>query len=149
MYVKTETRPAFEVVGMKYRGKNEVNEVPELWEAFVPRMGEIKNRVDLTVSYGVMDNYDEDSGDFDYIACVEVAPDGELPEGMVRVKVPELTYAVFKAKLPTIKEAFGQIYQEWFPSKGFRRSPGPEFELYNREFEVDKTIYIYMPIQTD
>jgi AraC family transcriptional regulator len=148
MYVKTETRPEFEVIGMKYRGRNEANEVPKLWESFVPRMGEVKKRVDLTVSYGLMDNYDEDSGEFDYIASVEVSSSEELPPGMVRVKVPEQTYAVFKASLPTIKEDFGRIYQEWLPEKGFQRAPGPEFELYDREFEVDKTIYVYMPIRS-
>ena len=87
MFVRTETRPAFEVVGMKYRGRNEKNEVPELWEQFVPRMGEVNHRVDLTVSYGLMDNYDEASGEFDYVASVEVSSSEELPPGMVRVKV--------------------------------------------------------------
>lgn len=149
MYVKTETRPGFEVVGLKYRGRNERNEVPELWESFVPRMGEITNRVDLTVAYGIMDNYDEASGEFDYIACVEVSSSEELPQGMVRVKIPELSYAVFKASLPSIKEDFGRVYQEWFPTQGFQRSPGPEFELYNMEFDIDQTIYIYIPVETD
>ena len=146
MYVRTETRPGFEAIGMLYRGKNEKTEVPELWDSFVPRMGEIMNRADMTVSYGVMDNYDEDSGEFDYIACVEVSSSEASPEGMVRLTVPEQTYAVFKATLPTIKQAFGQIYQDWFPKSGSKRVPGPEFELYDKEFDVDKTIYIYIPI---
>jgi AraC family transcriptional regulator len=149
MFVRTETRPAFAAVGMKYRGRNEGNEVPELWEAFIPRMGEVKSRADLTIAYGVMDNYDEDSGEFDYIACVEVASSEELPEGMVMVEIPEQTYAVFKASLPTIKEDFDKVYQEWLPSQDLRRAPGPEFELYDREFDVDQTIYIYMPVRME
>ena len=147
MFVRTETRPGFEVIGMKYRGRNEKTEVPELWESFVPRMGEIKNRADLAASYGVMDNYDEDSGEFDYIACVEVSSSEEVPQGMVSAKIPDQTYAVFRATLPKIKEAFGQIYGEWFPESRYERSPGPEFELYGKEFEIEKTLFIYIPIR--
>jgi AraC family transcriptional regulator len=149
MFVGIEKKPGFEAVGMKYRGKNEKNEVPELWESFVPRMGEVKNRVDMAVSYGVMDNPDNETGEFDYIACVEVASSEELPQGMVSVKVPDQTYAAFKAALPKVKEAFGQIYGEWFPGSGYKRTPGPEFEFYGEEFGVDQTIYIYIPVQVD
>ena len=28
--------PAFTVVGMKYRGKNEQNEIPQMWGRFIP-----------------------------------------------------------------------------------------------------------------
>jgi AraC family transcriptional regulator len=121
MFVGIEKKPGFEAVGMKYRGKNEKNEVPELWESFVPRMGEV----------------------------VEVASSEELPQGMVSVKVPDQTYAAFKAALPKVKEAFGQIYGEWFPGSGYKRTPGPEFEFYGEEFGVDQTIYIYIPVQVD
>ncbi len=149
MYVGIEKKPSFEAVGLKYRGKNEKNEVPELWESFVPRVGEVKNRADMAVSYGVMDNLDSETGEFDYIACVEVTSSEELPQGMVSTKVPDQTYAVFKAALPTIKEAFGQICREWLPESGHERSPGPEFELYGKEFGVDQTIYIYIPIRAE
>lgn len=149
MYVKKEKMPGFEVLGMKYRGKNEKKEVPELWEAFVPRMGEIKNRVDPKISYGVMDGFDRETGEFDYIACVEVTPSDEGPSGMEGVKIPDQTYAVFKSTLPTIRQAFDYAYREWFPQSGYERSPGPEFELYGDEFHKDQTIYIYIPLSGD
>ncbi len=42
---KIESRPAFRVVGMKYRGKNEQDEIPGLWRAFAARVAEVQNRV--------------------------------------------------------------------------------------------------------
>ncbi|MGD2179429.1 MAG: GyrI-like domain-containing protein, partial [Anaerolineae bacterium] len=77
------TQSAFTVVGMKYRGKNEQNEIPEMWEEFGPRMREIKHVVNPHIAYGVMHNYDEESGEFDYVAGFEVSSIAEVPEGMV------------------------------------------------------------------
>jgi AraC family transcriptional regulator len=148
MYLKNEQRHAFTVVGMKARHRNEQNDIPALWESFVPRQGEISPRADQLVSYGVMDNCDQ-IGEFDYIACVEVDPLVDIPEGMVSHEIPEGTYAVFKGSLSTIQETFDYIYGEWLPVSGYRRAPGPEFELYNQDFERDQTIYTYIPVRVD
>ena len=109
-------------------------------------MAEVPNRAALGVSYGVMDNYDEESGDFDYIAGVEVSSVGTIPEGMVSHAVPDQTYAVFKCTLPTLHQAFQHAYREWFPESGYMRIKGPEFEWYNEEFHVDETLYLYIPL---
>jgi AraC family transcriptional regulator len=87
-------RSGFVVVGMKYRGKSEKNEIPQLWEKFMPRVGEIKQRANR-YGLGVMDNYDEKTGEFDYLAGVEVEEASDIPQGMESWQVPEQTYAVF------------------------------------------------------
>jgi AraC family transcriptional regulator len=52
-------KPAFTVVGLKYRGKNEHNEIPQLWESLFPdRVAEIQHKVDPHVSYGVEGKFD-------------------------------------------------------------------------------------------
>ena len=129
MHTKIEQKPGFTIVGMKYRGKNQKNEVPQLWEVFVPRMAEVLNRTGLGVSYGVMDNYDEESGEFDYIAGVEVGSVEDIPDGMVSHVVPDQTYSVFKCTLPTLHQTFEHIYQKWIPESGHKRAKGPEFEF--------------------
>jgi AraC family transcriptional regulator len=148
MHVRMEEKAGFTVIGIKYRGRNEKNEITQLWETFVPRMGEITGVVDREVSYGVMDNFDPETGDFEYYACVEVEPESEPPEGMVRHTVPDQTYAVFKCILPKIHDAFHYAYHEWFPASDYERSGGPEFELYDAAFHVDETIYLYSPVKT-
>jgi predicted transcriptional regulator YdeE len=62
MEPKIVRRPGLVVVGMKCRGKSEKNEIPQLWERFMPRVGEIKGRADR-YGFGVMDNYDERTGE--------------------------------------------------------------------------------------
>lgn len=146
---KILTRSAFTVVGLKYRGKNQKNEIPQLWEKFMPRAAEIKNRAN-PFGYGVMDNYDEKSGEFDYLAGVEVQDASHVPEGMESWQVPEQTYAVFPCNLKNIKEAFRQIHHEWLPQSGYQRVDGPDFEFYDENFKPDQgklDLFIYVPVK--
>lgn len=147
MFLKLTERPAFRAVGLKLRYGGEQGALPALWQQFVPRMSEVGNRASSRLSYGVMDNYDHESGQFDYTACVEVEGEAELPEGMVQVEVPAQQYAVFKTNLENVREAFDHAYQEWLPQSQHQRAPGPEFELYGEEFEADQTIYLYIPVR--
>jgi len=148
MEPEIKSSPAFTVVGMKYRGKNEKNEIPQLWGEFGPRMNEIKHIVGP--AYGVMDNYDEKSGEFDYIAGIGVDSTADIPSGMVSVDIPEQTYAVFTCTLPTLGKTFGYAYKTWLPQSGYQRTGGPEFELYDRNFnpeDENSEICIYIPVK--
>jgi AraC family transcriptional regulator len=150
MEPKIVTKPAFTVVGMKYRGKNEKSEIPQLWEQFGPRICEIKHLADPHVAYGVMHNYDEESGEFDYVAGFEVSSVAEVPEGMVSWEVPEQTYAVFTCTLPTLMETFERAYKTWLPHSGYQRADSPEFELYDENFDSqdeNSEMAIYIPIR--
>ena len=80
---KITSKPAFTVIGMKYRGKNEQEEIPQLWGKFMERESEINDRVNPRVCFGVEDNFDKTSGEFDYVAAFEVSSDADVPEGMV------------------------------------------------------------------
>lgn len=148
MEPEIKSKPAFTVVGMKYRGKNKNKEIPQLWFKLGPRMNEIKHRIGP--AYGVMDNYNEESGEFDYVAGIEVDSAADIPEGMVSIDVPEQTYAVFTSTLPTLVETFQHAYKTWLPQSGYKRVDGPEFELYDETFNpADETsvMYIYIPVR--
>lgn len=141
-------RPAFGVVGSKYRGRNDNDEIPALWSSFFPdQAARISDKVDPFVCYGVEDNLDEASGEFDYLAAYEVWDEAQVPEGMERWTIPARTYAVFHTPLPRVRETYRHIYQEWLPQSGYRRAPGPEFELYGRDFDpllgkLDMALYV-------
>jgi len=141
-------RPAFTVVGMPYRGRNEHNEIPALWEQFVPRMGEIRHSPPAT--YGVMGNYDPGTAEFDYVAGVEADPAAAVPEGMVRWDVPAGTYAAFRCSLNTLQQTFGEIYGTWLPGSGHRHADAPEFEYHGADYDpedMDSPMYVYIPIE--
>lgn len=147
MEPEIKSKPAFTVVGMKYRGKNEKDEIPQLWFKFGRRMNEIKHRIGP--AYGVRDNYDEESGEFDYVAGIGVDSSADIPESMVRIDVPEQTYVVFTCTLPTLVETFQHVYKIWLPQSDYKRVDGPEFELYDETFNpADETsmLYIYIPV---
>lgn len=145
------TRPAFTVIGLLYRGDNKNNEIPQLWDAFYPhRAAEITGKLNPTIAYGVEDNFDMEAGVWDYLAGYEVAPDAPIPPGMTRKHVPAQTYAVFKTALPEIGHAMDAIHQQWMPTSGYRRTTGPEFELYDEDFAPAMgkfDLYIYMPVE--
>jgi AraC family transcriptional regulator len=149
MELKIESRAAFRVVGMKYRGKNEQNEIPRLWGEFAARVAEVQNRVEEHATYGVVGNY-EDSGEFDYVAGINVSAAAEIPEGMVSWDIPAQTYAVFSCTLPTIGSTLEHIHGTWFPASGYRQADGPAIELYDEDFDPenpDSLMYLYIPVE--
>lgn len=150
MEPKIVTKPAFSVVGLKYRGKSEQNEIPQLWGALMPRVGEIKNITNQGVCYGLGDNFDESSGEFDYVAGFEVSSTEGLPAGMVHWDVPETRYAVFTCSLSTLREIYRYAYFTWLPQSEYERGPGPDVELYDERFDAQNPASefdILVPIQ--
>ena len=150
MEPKIVERGAFTVVGMKYRGKNENNEIPQLWQALGPRTGEIEHMADDSAAYGICANMDMDTGAFDYIAGFEVSSAEGVPEGMVAFEVPGGKYAVFTTTLPQIGETFHNAYHTWLPQSGYQPRGGPEFELYDEQFDPqdpNSEFDLYIPIK--
>jgi AraC family transcriptional regulator len=150
MEPKFVNKPAFTVVGMMYRGKNEVGEIPQLWGKLMPRAGEITHINERYEAYGVADNFDQESGEFSYLAGYAVSKVEELPEGMVSWDVPEGRYAVFTCTLPTLMETIHTIYRTWLPESEYKRSDAPEFEFYSKDFDGDddnSPMYYYVPIE--
>lgn len=142
------TKPAFTVVGLQMRVMPGMGNFSQLWERFGPRMMEIAYPKP-GAAYGIMDNYDETTGEWDYTAAVEVIQANGVPEGMVHVTIPAQTYAVFTAKLPTIGETYKEIYERWLPQSGYQHAPAPEFEYYEAQFDPsnpNSVMAIYVPI---
>ena len=148
MEPKIVSKPAFTVVGMQVRGKNENGEIPQMWGAFMPRAVEIRHKANPDVCYGVCGNMDA-SGEFDYLAGFEVSSAADIPEGMASWALPESKYAVFTCTLPTIGQAFEYAHKTWLPQSGYQPAPSPEFELYDDCFnpqDESSELYIYIPI---
>lgn len=150
MEPKIISHAAFTVVGVQYHGKNENDEIPQMWQAFGPRVKEIKKIANPHVAYGICDNMDHSSGEFDYVAGFEVEDTADIPEGMVHWDVPEGTYAVFTCTLPTLGQTYRFAYETWLPKSDYQRACGPEFELYDEDFDVqkpDSKMDVYIPVE--
>jgi len=143
-----ETKAAFTVVGMKYRGKNQNNEIPQMWQTFFPRMKEITHKANPNVNYGVCGALDDD-GVFEYLAGFEVANTDDIPEGMISWDVPEQTYAIFPCTLKTIHQTYEYIFKTWLPQSDYEHGGGPDFEFYGEDFDrEEEKLYIYMPVKS-
>jgi AraC family transcriptional regulator len=144
------TKPAFTIVGMLLRATPMTPEIPKLWDRFVPRIDEIAHLAEPKTDYGVMDHFDEATGQFDYLAGCSVTAVDTLPAGMQQWDVPANTYAVFTTTVPTIGQVMGHIYNTWLPTSGYRHAAGPYFERYGEHFNPEdpaSTFSIYIPVE--
>ncbi len=146
MEPKIVTKPAFTAVGLMYFGKNENNDIPQVWGKLNPRHEEIKHRAGP--AYGICGDL-EDDGRFHYLAGFEVTEAADLPADMEKWDVPEQQYAVFPCSLKTIHETYQYIFETWLPQSGYTRADGPDFELYGEEFDMGtgEGMEIYMPVK--
>ncbi|MGZ4031605.1 MAG: AraC family transcriptional regulator [Tumebacillaceae bacterium] len=136
-------KPEFYVIGLEIPAmsiacaedmvKNN-EQIPELWEQFNPRVGEIKNRTDLSTFYGVC--IPADDAKFSYMAAVEVSSLEEVPDGMIGYTIPAQQYAVFTHRGPvwTIQDTMQQIYGSWLPQTGYEFAKAPDLEVYGEKF---------------
>ena len=143
----------FLIVGLKYRGNNQNFEVPKLWNRLGEKVETIKNRVFGNHYYGY-ESYDdfEKTGNFVYIAGVEVSSVKNLPEGFTYQKVNGSKYAVFPipAVVENMPRNISEIYAEHLPASGLKAAGSYDFEYYDYSFKVNNEsslISFYVPIE--
>ena len=147
MEPKIVSLPAFTVVGMMYYGKNQNNEISQLWSSFNPHIAEIKYIRDG--AFGLCQPPDE-TGAFRYLAGMSVARTDEIPEGMDVWSVPAQTYAVFSCTLPSIGQTYQYVFETWIPRSQYQYIPGIDFEYYDESFDpadANSLLKIYIPIK--
>ncbi len=123
-------------VGERYNHANGgTADIPGQWQRYHQKVDEIPDRVG-NVAYGVCCNGD-DSGNFDYIAGVEVSDFSNLPREFSRVRIPEQKYAVFthSEHISTIRRTVNTIWNHWLPESGLCVADAPNFERYDERFD--------------
>ncbi|WP_171011292.1 GyrI-like domain-containing protein [Haloimpatiens lingqiaonensis] len=142
----------FKIIGTKYFGKNQHDELKKLWNSFYPRMEEIKNRIDEQKSYGICKLF-PGSSKFSYISSVKVANSEEVPENMICKIIPFSKYAIFthKGSLNSLGQTYEYIYGIWLPNSSYEHSTLPDIEEYDNAYcdpNLDEyVINIYIPIK--
>lgn len=103
--------------------------IPALWDDTVSEW------YDATIggpTYGVCSDF-SDAGEFTY----SVAFPGDAAEGLDRLTIPGGTYAVFAhhGHVSTIAQTWDAIFAKWAPVADYDLQNGPEFELYDADFD--------------
>ncbi len=151
MEFRIERKSPFKVIGMQisHNCENKVNPIPRLWGKFCERVEQVENKSEPLAGYGICHNFDVETKKFDYIAAVGVDDDNPVPPEMISFEIPEQDYAVFECTLPTLMDTMGKIYDEWLTKSEYERSPGPEFEFYDNNFnpnDENSKLYLYIPV---
>ncbi|MEZ7890507.1 MAG: AraC family transcriptional regulator [Candidatus Wallbacteria bacterium] len=159
MEPKIITKKAFKVIGIRKQTCLKNNIIPQMWNEFFPRVGEIKNREGIDY-YGICETNDIDTADlfndetfFNELVCVAVKNFDHIPAGMVTKEIPEQKYAVFthKGPLSTLRSTYDFIYKTYFPKSGHEIVRADDFELYDDRFtgpnEPNSEFDIYVPIK--
>ena len=136
-------------LGGRYSSENGAG-IPGQWQRFHQCVADIPNRIGK-LAYGVCCNGD-DSGNFDYIAGVEVSDFSDLPREFVRVRIPEQRYAVFTHTdhISTIRRTVNTIWNHWLPASGLKAADAPNFERYDEKFNPltgDGGLEIWVPVR--
>ncbi len=136
MEPRIETIEPKKLVGMHMEMSLANNRTPELWRTFMPRRGEVKNRVDS--NYISMQVYGENrenlfapTATFEKWAVVEVSTDKDIPDKMESYSLRGGKYAVFIHNGPAsaAPKTMRYIFESWLPAS--------EYECDNREhFEI-------------
>jgi len=148
------SRGSFQIIGMKYKGKNEKDDIPRLWNEFLSRLHEVDNTVNTELSYGYEEYTTEskETGEFSYVAAVEAGEGALVPWGMSAVQIPASRYAVFA--IPAIVEDAQKtvlnIYTKYLPQLGLIPYENYDFELFDKSFipnNSDSRYFLYIPIK--
>jgi predicted transcriptional regulator YdeE len=95
-------RPAMTVVGMHVRGKPMNAEIPQLWDVRPPHS---VPRSFTRLFYGICDNMDPETNEFDYVVGVEVELAALCPKAWCVGKRPA-AYALSRPPFPNIGDAW-------------------------------------------
>jgi AraC family transcriptional regulator len=147
-----EDGKALLVAGLGARYTFATNEgIPAQWQRFAAYLGHIPGQVGQT-TYGVCCN-DDDAGNFDYVAGVEVSSFDDLPKEFARLRIPAQRYVVFSHRehISAIRGTIYTIWNKWLPESGRHVADAPNFERYGPEFVARRgtgLVEIWVPIKS-
>ena len=145
MKCRVEKKPAFKVVGVKksFRNDTEENLVPYFWSDLP------KETYDLIIKQaggepkGMLGLCSDFDGEHEFDYYIAVSTTNSAVQGLEEIRIPEITWAIFEAE-GTIPELINRVWQEWFPSSGYRRADNsfPDIEVYF-DYDFPKENYNY------
>ncbi len=156
--IEVKSHPKVTVVGLKYHGKNEAGEIPQLWEKtnqYWDKIQKLDEAAHAGYGISIMDEDFEKTMVFDYIAGFPVLDESvQQPEDLVSFTIPECDCAVITVpNLESISKAYDAVYRWVSQSEDYDLdlSAGNfNFEFYGEEFmpaEGSQKFYIYVPVK--
>jgi AraC family transcriptional regulator len=125
---------------------------PALWNAFLPRVGEL-DRIAPKMAYGVV-RVPQQGDELEYLAAFEVSESAPVPSGMVAREVPGARYAKFahRGPLARLDQTLNYVYSSWLLTSSMRHTGGCDLEIYDERFipsSESSLIHYAIPVAAD
>jgi len=153
MEIQIKDLPALKLVGLRYQGRNEHNEIAITWSTFNRKAEQIKHFTG-EAAYGVCSlPAGLPDGEFAYLCAFPVETIEDIPAGMTSLELPAMRAAVFehRGSYETLGKTYTNIYQKWLPAAGLQPlEKGLDLEVYTdafKDFAPDSVMFIYVPIK--
>jgi len=124
------------LVGMQQKMSLAADATAELWRRFMPRRGEVKNRVtdeyiSMQVYSGPGDKEFNPETEIEKWAAVEVANHDSVPDGMESYALTDGQYAIFVHEGPASAApvTMQHIFAVWLPNSGYELDAREHFEV--------------------
>jgi len=146
------------IIGIRQNFSLSNNKTFELWQRFMPRRNEIKNRVNsefLSIQIYTEDfdfsSFNPDL-EFEKWAAVEVTCNEFIPYGLEASLIHSGLYAVFlyKGLQSAFSETFRYIFEIWLPSSDYVIDNRAHFEIIGEKYKnnhPDSEEEIWIPIK--
>lgn len=133
MKCRIESKPAFSVVGVKKRFRNDMegdHHIPNFWretpQETYDKILSLANAEPKGL-LGLCANFE--GREFDYFIAASTTK--HPLQDLEKLEIPAATWVIFEQE-GTIPELIGRIWNEWLPSSGYRRANEnyPDIEVY-------------------
>lgn len=138
-----EKCPKLSLVGKKLLMSIIENRTQELWKSFMPKRGQITNRVGeeyySVEVYSGLDYFKafDPIKKFEKWAAVKVNDYNSVPETMEQLIIPEGDYAVFlyKGESSNVTSFYQYIFTEWLPNSEYELDDRPHFAVMAEKYK--------------
>jgi predicted transcriptional regulator YdeE len=154
--IKIVELPAYKGIGLKWEGSYiEVGDLKSVINTMSSRVGELEHAVNPDLQLGLSYHLRPDG--FVHYSVYEVGEEQQLPEGMIEIQIPKMTYLkVYHQKGQNIGQTYGEIFR-WMKHSDYDtyREPGVEYydvlpikhERYPKDRDIkDPHFEIYIPV---
>jgi predicted transcriptional regulator YdeE len=147
------TKESFHAVGLKWEGtfaEAGAGGIRIVHSEMQDRVKEINQTLHPEILLGL--SYHNIEGGFTHYAVVEVEKVGGIPEGMITITLPTLTYAKCEHKRgQSIDASYNNIYS-WIENKGYKLYKGDvthfeEYPMHQDPYSKDPEFAILIPIE--
>ncbi len=127
---KIVTIPSYRAVGLKWDGPwAEISGLKEVIHGMRDRVGELEHAVNPNIQLGL--SYHQRPDGFIHYSVYEVSEAQQIPEGMIEINVPELTYLLTRhQKGNDIGQTYANIAQ-WMKESDYEVFVEPSVEYFD------------------